>query len=267
MTCLWPSVYITTFKIKLALNIWNIKFESFKFGLNCFTSLSEHVNLPANGKPKQGITSGLWSTNLKQWQRWVQNLAGIIYDELINCFLRVRVLWIYLLCWGLLAEVAPGVLFWKENFTIRYLTTSAGEVLILRLWQVQKQTWTSTLPSLGLKGLIKKSRWIYSLWACKWIQGFKKRKEWAKEKLCKKNKKLDGRNERFKPCVKNYSLHIPPTCPVNDRALTQFLRQSAVPDFELCYRSLSFCFYSLILEFGLKTGKNSSNPSGELVQG
>lgn len=177
--------------------------------------------------------------------RWVQNVAGIIYDELINCFLRVRVLWVYLLLLGAVGRVASWVLFWKEYFTIKYLTTRAGEVLILKLWQVQKKAWTSTLPSLGLKGLIKKSRWIYSLWGfAEWIQGFKKRKKGMSQRnTAKRIKKLDGRNERFKPCVRNSSLHTPPTCPVNDKfSLTQFLRQSAVPDCELCYLSPSFLF-------------------------
>ena len=86
------------------------------------------------------------------------------------------------------------VLFWKEYFTIKYLTTRAGELLTLRLCQVQKQAWTSTLPSLGLKGLIKKSRWIYSLWGfAEWVQGLKKKKGRKKgnepKKHCKKNKK------------------------------------------------------------------------------
>ena len=157
----------------------------------------------------------------------------------------MRVLWVYLLLLGAVGRVASWVLFWKEYFTIKYLTTRAGEVLILKLWQVQKKAWTSTLPSLGLKDWLKR---VDGFIACGALQseyrGLKKeRKGMSQRNTAKRIKKLDGRNERFKPCVRNSSLHTPPTCPVNDKfSLTQFLRQSAVPDCELCYLSPSFLF-------------------------
>lgn len=162
------------------------------------------------------------------------------------------------------------VLFWKEYFTIKCLTTRAGEVLTLRLWQVQKQAWTSTLPSLGLKGLIKKSRWIYSLWGfAEWVQGLKKRKKGNEpKKHCKKNKKIRWKKWKVQVLCQEffsaYSTHMPCQWQVQ---LDSAPQAKCSPKL-WALLSFSFIFVSTLLipEIGLKRGENDSSPS-ELVQG